>query len=263
MALSPEGGRAAIHQLTGTNSDIRILDLARGVPSRLMFDPAVEQFPVWSPDGAHVAFTSTRAGVADLYQKLASGVGADELVLKSGLPKPLDDWSHDGRFLLYHEINPKTKADIYVLPLFGDRKPMVFLQTESSEAFGRFSPDDRWIAYMSDETGRPEVYVQSFPASGGKSQISTNGGSWPRWRKDGKELFYLAPDRTLMAVPLKNGAADGVPTTLFGTQVGSFTAANRYDVTPDGQRFLVNVPVGAPVTTPLTVVLNWTTAIKK
>jgi Tol biopolymer transport system component len=263
VALSVDGTRAAVRQDTANNADIWILDLVRGVPSRLTFDPGVEQYPVWSPDGSHVAFRSSRGGVGDIYQKLASGVGAEELLLKSGAGKFPTDWSRDGKFLLVTDINPKTKYDISVLPLTGDRKLTPVIQTDFNEAIARFSPDGRWIAYQSDDTSKPDIYIQSFPPSGGKAQISTGGGSWPHWRGDGNELFYLAPDRKLMAVPIKHGAADSLPRALFETQIEAYTAPNRYDVTADGQRFLVNVPVGAPVTTPLTVVMNWTTAIRK
>jgi hypothetical protein len=263
IALAPGDTRAAVREDVAGNADIWILDLIRGVPSRLTFDPAVDWFPVWSADGSRVIFYSTRSAAGDIYQKQASGTSADELLLSTNLGKLPSDASRDGRFLMYSEVNPKTKYDLWVLPLAGDKKPVPYLVTPFNDADGHFSPDGKWVAYMSDENGKPEVYIQSFPASGGKAQISNGGGSWPRWRGDGKELFYLAPDRKLMAAPIKAGALDGVPVPLFETQVDSYTATNRYAPAADGQRFLVNVPNGAPVSTPLTVVLNWTAGFNK
>ena len=166
--------------------------------------------PVWSPDGSRIIWRSNRDGRYDLYWKAASGAGPDELLLKSSnISKVPTDWSLDGRFLIYYEIDPKTKRDIWVLPLSGDRKPFPFLQTESSEAAGQLSPDGRWMAYTSDQSGAFEIYVRSFPSGGGQWQVSTKGGTGPCWRRDGKELFYYAPDGKLMAVEVKSGPRGG------------------------------------------------------
>src|SRR5262249_36630314 len=162
------------------NDDIWVIDLMRGVLSRLTFNPAVEDYPVWSPDGTQLLFNSTRDGAAAMFQKIASGAGQEESLLKSTTPNNPTDWSRDGHFILYDNADPKTLYDMWVLPLMGDRKPQPFLQTPFNEQGGRFSPDGKWIAYISDESGRSEVYVQSFPPTGAKWQISTNGGFIPR-----------------------------------------------------------------------------------
>jgi Tol biopolymer transport system component len=154
-----------------------------------------------------------------------------------------------------------------VLPLFGDKKPWSFLQTPFAEQQARFSPDGRWIAYVSDESGTPEVYVQSFPPSGGKWKVSTNGGFTPRWRRDGKELLYLAPDRKIMSLEVRTGGTTfgyGPAKALFEAPVeaANTTATNRYDVSADGQRFLINAPVENTTSAPITVVVNWLAGVQ-
>ena len=204
----------------------------------------------------------------NLYQKLVSGAGNEDALLKSSTSKTPTDWSKDGRFIVYENNDPKTKDDLWVLPLFGDRKPMPFLETEFNERQGQLSSDGRWMAYISDESGSWEVYVQPFPASGGKWQISTKGGGQPRWRRDGKELFYLAPapDRKLMAVEVKAGATfeAGVPRALFETHLpGSPLDPVQYSVTADGQRFLIDTLAENAASSSVTVVLNWTALLRK
>src|SRR5262249_15111705 len=211
---------------------------ARGVSTRLTFDPSDDASPVWSPDGRRIVFSSTReGGIYNLYQKISSGAGKDELLLKSGNGKHSSDWSADGRFLIYHELGQKAKYDIWVLPLFGDRKPLPYLVTEFDESDGAFSPDGKWIAYNSDESGKEEVFGQPIPATGEKWQISRSGGAKPKWRRDGKELFYLAADGRLRAVELKVGTEFqvGLPEPLFET--GIIDSIMRYAVTADGKRF--------------------------
>ncbi|MBA3716207.1 MAG: PD40 domain-containing protein, partial [Pyrinomonadaceae bacterium] len=206
------------------------------------------------------------AGLTDLYQKATSGAGSDELLLKSNDPKFPADWSSDGRFILYRSRDPKTKEDIWVLPLEGDRQPFPLLQTEFNESQARFSPNGKWIAYTSDESGTTQVYVQSFPAAGSKWPVSTGGGNQPRWRRDGRELFYLA-DGKLMAVEVKTEGTfeAGVPKPLFvihgPIEVTPF--AISYAVTADGQRFLVRSVVEQASTTPITVVVNWAAEVKR
>ena len=269
VALSPDGKRAAIQLFdsrgAAVNQDIWLVDIERNIPTRFTFNPAVEDDPVWSPDGTRIVFTSQREGKRDVYQKLSSGAGGEELLLTSDIAKETQDWSSDGRYILYENNDPKTKTDLWVLPLFGNKQPFPFLATEFDEFQGRFSPDGRWMAFTSEESGKTEVYVQSFPAPGGKWQISTGGGGQPVWRRDGRELFYINPDRTLMSVEVKSGATfeSGVPKPLFDTRVESYTNNNRYAVSPDGQRFLINVPVEAQTSTPITIVLNWPTALKR
>ena len=271
LRLSPDEKRLAVSRLDlqAGSADIWLIDLARNNPSRFTFDPANEGSPTWSPDGSHIIFASNRGGMANMYQRLSNGTGNDELLLKLSEPSGPHDWSPDGRFILFGVLSPKTGSDLWLLPLFGDQKPAPFIQTEFSETQGRFSPDGRWIAYASNESGPFQVYVQSFPTSGGKWQVSTGGGAQPQWRRDGKELFYLAPDRKLMAAEV-NGAGPtfvaGVLKPLFEAHVNSIFPgagnATYYAVTGDGQRFLVNTLVGDSTPVPLTIVLNWTAGLK-
>ena len=275
VALSPDGKRAAAVQDQTTNRDIWIIDVARNIPTRFTFDVAQDRFPVWSPDGTRLVFGSDRRarGIFDIYRKDAGYSGNEELLFKSGAPL---SWSPDGRNLLYLSNDPKTRADLWVLPdpagAAGERKPTPYLQTPFNEVQGQFSPDGRWIAYASDDAvqGQYQIYVQSFPPGTGKFQISTGaGGTQPRWRRDGKELFYIAADGKLMAVEVKTGHGfePGVPKPLFDPRIlsGGPNASFRYDVAADGKRFLVNSTYSAAENSapdPITVVLNWTAGLK-
>jgi serine/threonine protein kinase len=268
IVLSRDGKRLAMQRLEGGNSDIWLMDLARGVPSRFTFDPASDDDPVWSPDGNQVIFSSAGEKgdiTLNLYRKVSSGAGTPELLFKSDVTKESTDWSNDGRFIVFQAYYPKTESDLWVLPLFGDGKPYPFLQTEFIETQGFFSPDGHWLAYTSNESGRNEVYVQTFPQSGGKWLISSGGGAQPHWRGDGKELFYMAPDRTLMAVEVNTAATfeTSAPKPLFATRVSGYNAPNRYVVSADGQRFLINSAAGELNQTPISVVLNWTSTLKR
>ena len=191
----------------------------------------------------------------DLFQKPASGAGKEELLLHAGINARIYDWSRDGKFIVYSQYSEQTKDDLWLLPLEGDRKPVPYLQTPFSEAEDRFSPDGRWMAYTSNESGQPQVYVQAIPPSGAKWQVSTAGGNRPEWRRDGKELFYVATDQKLMAAPVKAGSGfeAGSPQPLFEpVPVG-------YQPSADGQRFLVSVRAAGEASTPapITVVVNW------
>jgi dipeptidyl aminopeptidase/acylaminoacyl peptidase len=264
-ALSPDGKRIAVERLdpqTGS-FDIWLLDSVRATVLRLTFGSSNQTHPVWSPDGGRIAFTSDRDGTSNLYQKTSSGAGSEELLLRSGTAKYAMDWSPDGRFIAYESQDPKTGTDLWVLPLLGDRKPVPFLQTGFNEGQGQFSPDGRWMAYVSDESGRGEVYVQTFPASGGKWQISAAGGAYPRWRRDGKELFYVAAGQKLMVVPVQADSTfqAGRPQALF--ELHFFQPVIPYNASADGQRFLVNTPLEEDNSSPVTVVLNWTAELKK
>jgi Tol biopolymer transport system component len=267
LALSPDDRRVVESRLDSQgSSDLWVVEQAR--ETRFTFDPANDANPIWSPDGNRIAFNSSRSGSIDLYLKPASGAGNEELLFKSNNnPKGALDWSSDGRFILYGELDPKTNVDLWVLPLFGDQKPISVLQTTFTETQGRFSPDGRWIAYASNESGTFQVYVQSFPPSGGKWMISTNGGYQPRWRRDGKELFYLAADRKLMVVDVKEDANKfeaGSPRALFEMRVSvGFTTVSSYEITRDGQGVLVNTPGEESSPSPLTVVMNWTAGLKR
>jgi len=268
-SLSPDEKRVAVgvRDPQSGNLDVWLTDLARNLSSRFTFSPATSSRPIWSPDGSRIAFVSSREGFGDIYEKSSSGAGQERAVFRSNQDKFLTDWSLDGRFLVFHTPGPKTGWDVWVLPMTGDRKPMAFAQTEFSEVQGQLSPDGRWMAYASDESGRMEVYVQPFPASGGKWQISTGGGSQPRWRRDGKELFYVSADKRLMAVEVKADATfeAGVPKGLFGTRFLPAAASHllSYAVAGDGQRFLVTRLVEEEPAIPITVVMNWTAGLKK
>src|SRR5208282_1505365 len=210
------------------NPALWLVDFSRGTSTRFTFGPSSGRRAIWSPDGHRIIFASNRSGVFDLYQKQASGVKDEELLLKSSEDKYPTSLSRDGHFLLYQASDPKTtKTDLWVLPLEGEKKPLPFLRTEFSNYDGQFSPDGRWIAYVSDESGRNEIYVRTFSPdsaaaasdTGGKWLISTGGGSGVRWRGDGKELYYLAPDRKVMAVEIAANLVfrAGVPKALFQT----------------------------------------------
>ena len=270
--VSPDAQRLMAERLEGSsqNADLRLLDLARGTDTRFTFDPAHNNRPIWSPDGSRIAWASNREGEQNLYQKATSGAGQDELLLRSAYQKIAQDWSADGRFLLYQEINSQTNGDLWVLPLEGERKPWVWLNTPFSENVGQFAPDGKWIAYQSNESGRNEVYVQAFvpgaPASGVKWQLSTKGGTNPTWRRDGRELYFIsAAENNLMAVEVTLGAEvkAGTPRELFSLRTLRAGSINSgLSMTGDGQRFLFRADetTGLP---PFTVVLNWMAEIKK
>jgi eukaryotic-like serine/threonine-protein kinase len=264
LQLSPDEKQVAVDRMDSQAGafDVWLIDQARGIPSRFTFDPSFDWYPVWSPDGARIAFASNRMGHYDLYVKISSsGAGKEELLLKTEQMKFPTDWSFDGRFLLYNQFDPRTHYDVWVLAL-SDKKPTPFLHTEFNERDASFSPDGKWIAYTSDESGKEEIYAQTFPASGNKLQISKGGGSRARWCRDGKELFYLAADRKIMAVKVTIGATiqAGAPQPLFDTRIAHSFA--RFAVAANGQRFLVPVPVSEASATPATVVINWTAGIK-
>lgn len=269
VSLSPDEKRLAtvLPEGDGRSSwDIWVLDLPReAAATRLTFDPAGDIYPTWSPDGGQMVFASTREGVPNLFQKAASGAGDDELLLKTDRVALPNDWSRDGQYLLYQQIGENTGMDLWVMPLSGDRTPFVFLQTGFQEGLGRFSPDGRWVAYVSNESGRSEVYARGFPSAGGKWQVSTAGGTFPRWRADGKELFYVTDAGNLMAVDVKTTGEVieiGVPKQLFGIgPIGGLVGVS-YDVSNDGQRFLRIVREETPNRSPLIVVTNWTNAVR-
>jgi serine/threonine protein kinase len=251
------------------NRDLWIYDVARGLRTRFTFDPAIDDFPVWSPDGRSVVFSSNRKGHFDLYRKSSDGTGAEELLYEDNLDKVQPSWSPDGKFLLYSAVRPMTADDIWVLPLAsreagGAPKPSLFLQTAFHEVRPRFSPDGRWVAYQSDESQQNEIYVAPFPGPGGKRQISTSGGSFPRWRRDGKEIFYVEPNTRLMAAEV-NARGNTIevgqvrPVDIRVVTTGSY----RYDVSPDGQRFLVATAPEQNAAAPLTLVQNWAAGLKK
>ena len=266
-AISPDGRSVVFRRGLATETHLWRMDLVRGVEQPLTTSNAAA--PFWSPNGDRVAFNSNRGGgVVNLYQKSASGTGPEELLFANRNSKALTQWSRDGRFLVYAEIDPNTKRDIWVLPLQTgvERKPLLFLRTEFNELFGQLSPDSHWMAYTSDESGQREVYVRPFPPAEGKWKISVAGGEQPRWRGDGKELFFVAADRRIMAAPVRSASAPkssfepGAPQPLFEAPLSRVVndALFQYDVTADGKRFLINTSAdGASSSTILTVVVNW------
>jgi Tol biopolymer transport system component len=272
VELSPDGKRVAVFRTVNRNTDVWLIDAARGVPTRFTFDAAVDWRPIWSPDGNRVVFGSIRKGVRNLYWKLSSSAGADELLLESDQGKVPTDWSSDGRFLLFRGFDPQTSFDLWVLPVLGDKKPLPFLKTPFEERDGQFSPDGKWIAYQSNESGRFEIYVQPFPGPGEKFHISSNGGAQPRWNKNGKEIFYVSLDSKMMAAPVKvspdgQSLETATPVALFPVRIagGPLPGTNKqqYAVSSDGQRFLVNLAVDEGAASPITLILNWKPQVAK
>ena len=274
-ALSADEKRVALALGSGSRenprSDIWIVDLARDLRSPLTVDPGIDRSPVWSPDGTRIAFSGERSGKNSLRQKSVDGTAGDELLLESpdkALAMSPTDWSSDGRFIAYTLIGSfPRRLDVWALPLFGDRKPFPLAATAFVENAAVFSPNGRWIAYISDEAGRPNVYVQPFPAGGAKRQVSRNGGGQPVWRSDGKELFFIDTEGNMMAAPIDaTGQFEvGTPQVLFPAIHPSALALGirQYAVTRDGKRFLVNVRPQRSAVTPMTVVVNWTATIQK
>jgi Tol biopolymer transport system component len=270
-SLSPDEKRVALGRLDARVGQmvIWIVEISRGVSSRLTSSRFQENFPLWSSDGAEIVFISNRNGPEDLYRKASTGAGREELLYKSEVAHkhPLD-WSRDGRFILYHTQQQRTGSDIMALPLFGDRKPIPYLSTEFEERYAQFSPDGKHVAYSSDASGVYEIYVQPFPGPGERLQISTQGGAQPRWRRDGKEIFYVARDGKMMAAPVsaRSGSLSvGDPRPLFQTSILSegTTATLEYVVSADGQRFLIGIPASETLVFPATVVLNWAAQLER
>lgn len=266
--LSPDGRRVAVFRTVQGNTDVWLLDGTRA--SRFTFDAAADQSPNWTPDGMHILFDSNRKGRRNLYMKPSTGAGVEEMLLESLQDKGAPGFSADGRFLVYTVFDPESGGDLWVLPLQGDRNPFVFLKTNFRENYGQFSPDGRWLAYASDESGRREIYVRPFvaPAAAGATAqqnagqwlVSTAGGIHPRWRHDGKELYYIGPDGEMMAAPITaTGAAlePGTPVMLFQTRIvgGGVDFGRQYDVARDG-RFLINTVLD-DTASPITILQNW------
>lgn len=264
-ALSPDGKYVAVTRMDG-QADIWILELARNAFSRLTFNPAADISPVWSPDGKMIAFESYRDGPA-IYRKAASGAGQEELVVKVPGLNSVNHWSPDGKYLLFFASNLRTGTDVGIVPLAGDRKIQWLVQSEFTDAETNFSPDGRWLAYSSSESGRREVYVQPFPANTSRWQVSTTGGRQPSWRRDGKELFYTTQDGELpklyaVDVQTDSGFHVGTPKLLFEMHTNTINTTISYAASADGQRFLVNTFLeSAP--SAITVVLNWPEALKR
>jgi eukaryotic-like serine/threonine-protein kinase len=267
--LAPDDNRIAAAFASGVpeNRDIWLLNAARGGQTRLTFDPGYNDYPVWSPDGLQIVFRGMRQGSLTLRKKVVSGTAEEELLLdgSEGRTDIPTDWSANGKFIAFNRATLGTGfADIWVLPMSGDRKPFPIVQTAANDSNASFSPDGRWFAYQSTQTGLSEVYVQPFPPSGGKCQISKGTGFYPTWRADGKELFFRQFDGTMMAVTINaSGPCEAeAPRALF-TAGGTNVTVRPYAASTDGKRFLIAVPQSQSAAAPLTVLLNWTAAIPK
>jgi Tol biopolymer transport system component len=263
-ALSPDERWLAVGKMDPQTKtrDLWLYDLVRGTNTRLTFDPGDDLNPVWSPDGKQIAFSAKRKGERDIYLMDANGTREPEIVLQTSLQKNVEQWSPDGKFLVYNSQPPNTNPDLYVLPLSGERKPIPFLTSPFTEDMGQISPNGRWIAYRSNESGANEVYVQTFtpgdPAPRRKWRISTDGGMEPQWRRDGKELFYIRGS-TLMAVDIRSDGREfeaGLPKPLFD-KILSNVARNRYVISRDGQRFLIVTPPEDQTNSDIHVVGGW------
>ncbi len=267
LQLSPDGNQVLLdrNDPQTETSDIWKFDLLRDTRTRLTSNPATDTFPIWSPDGSQAAFVSHREGFWGIYR-----VGNDEkeeLLLKGDQNLLLtSDWSSDGKFIVYRKAHEKTGLDIEILPLNGIHQPQNYLATPFEESYGKVSPDGRWLAYQADDSGRLEIDVQSFPVPGQKVTVSQGGGMLARWRRNGKELYYVAADGKLMAVPVETGAhfRAGAPIPLFDLgSLGRRINWYNYDVSRDGQKFLVVRPLDDAPMRPLTVVQNWTELLQK
>jgi len=277
--VSPVGRRVAVARSVKGNADIWLLEGERS--RRFTFDDASDGSPVFSPDGASIAFRSIRDGRTEIKSKPAGGDGVEEDLWGSEKAMNLSSWSGDGRYLLFHIFDPRTTADLWAMPMVGDHTPFPVVETPALEVWGAFSPDGRWVAYQSNESGRHEIYVRPFlpplrdgssqktaRAGAGPWQVSTEGGIVPVWRPDGKELYFINPSGALMAAPISvvgTGIEPGAPVLLFSTRIygggEDSTGGRQYDVGPDG-RFLINTVVGAD-TAPITLIQNWNPDRKK
>ena len=268
--LSPDGTRLAVSVFTGNQGigDIWIFDLARGTNTRLTFGPASQSAPIWTPDGKTVLYASTVNGSPHIYGKSADGSGAQRVVLASSdVVEVPGSFSPDGRYLVYERRLTKSETGyhLWVLPLFGDGKPFPIVQTAFEEMEPAVSPDGKWMAYQNNESGRREVYITAFPGGGAKWQVSTNGATTPKWRRDGKELFFLDASDNLVAVDVNtssNAVRLGTPHVLFQA-AGVQREYGPYDVTADGKKFLINSGNLKEGANPLTLVLNWPAELKK
>jgi len=278
MSLSPDGTQVAEGRVDSAQGTwvVWLLDLARGSSSRFTFDNNGAGNAIWSGDGRYIAYASGGGRSSDIYRKPSNGATKEEVLYHSETLKTPLDWSSDGKWLLYTEMGKDTRADLWVLPdpsgpTGAERKPVPYLVTPFDEGQAKFSPDGKWVAYSSTESGVKEVYVRPFPASsGGKWLVSNGGGSQARWRPDGKELLYFSPDGTLMAseVRLTPTFQTSTPKALFKPEIlgglgGGPSSSWRWDISRDGQRFLINTSTEEKNSAPVVVSTQWMNAIKK
>ena len=266
-ALSPDGKKTAIdpRDPEKNNSDIWLSEISRGVTTRFTYDASDDIVPLWSPDGSEILFSSNRTGTFSLYRKSLSGTSSEELLLDAKREAFATHWSVDGRFVvLSTRANSGAKWDLWVLPMFGERKPLPFLQTEFNEWLGVFSPNARWIAYQSDESGRYEIYVRSFPDSTSKGQISTRGGTGPVWLEGGNEMLYRSPDRKMISVSLRQtGRTLEVISERVLFEWEPRGIVNVTDVSSTGERMLATVAGSRQVIAPPALVTNWDAELRK
>ena len=262
ISLSPNGKAVASDTTdpASQNTDVWTYDLENQSAKRLTFDPAIDSTPIWSPDGSRMVFGSNRGVNFDLYLKDTNGAQEEKRIPQDGPDRFPTDWSRDGKYILY-----ERGADLWFITV-PELQPTQFLKASSTLKGARFSPDGKWVAYSSNESGRWEVYVTSFPEAHGKWQVSNAGGAGPKWRSDGKELFYLSTDSKMMAVPVKTGSNfdPGTPILLFQANPREMLATSEqfsYEASENGQKFLINTRLKTAVT-PLSVVLNWSAKLK-
>ncbi len=266
--LSPDARRLVteVTDPTSGNVDLWLYELARGVRTRFTFDAFADIGPLWSPDGAQIAFSSNRKGYFGMYLKPADGSGQEtELLAMPGVSIRASSWSQDGKYIAYWQLDRKnkTRQDIWILPLSGERKPFPFVQSAFDEVGPAFSPDGKWISYNSNESGSEQVYAAPFPGPGGRWQVSSAGGSTAAWRKDGRELYFLSTDDKLMAAEVRaEGASLAVGQVRSLFSVRPKRLGRIYDVTADGRRFVVNTSLQENNALPLTLVANWTSGVK-
>jgi serine/threonine protein kinase/Tol biopolymer transport system component len=271
-SLSPDASKLAFYLETNGIGDIWVVDLVRHTKIRLTFGPLYSGSPVWWPDGKSIVFNYGSSGVTDsLYRQNADGTGSKEKLLETpGIRAIPHSVSPDGRYIAYMRLDPKsnTNWDIWELPIAdksGDQKPLAVVATNFADVTPAFSPDGKWLAYANNETGRFETYIQPFPSGAGRWQVSTAGGVWPKWRKDGKELFFFSPDQQIMAVDVNQNGASlqlGAPHALFkATTVSGPTGP--YTVSADGKKFVMNTVTPQSITEPLTLITNWPADLKQ
>jgi serine/threonine protein kinase len=265
-ALSPDGKRLAVNIESGSSQDIWVVDLQRQTKTRITFGPARCFIPIWSPDGKWIYYSSSKGNANHIYRRSSDGTGGEETVLMTdGIAETAFSASSDGKYLAYHRSDPKsvTKTDVYILPLFGDRQPMPQVTTPFNEVAPRFSPDGKWLAYLSNETGRYEVYIKPFPGTG-KYQVSTSGGGIIAWRVDGRELYYFGGDSLYAVDVTEKGAALelGTPHLLLKA-VAVSGSEGPFAASADGKRFLINVLAEQKSVQTLTLVNDWTADLKK
>jgi Tol biopolymer transport system component len=261
--LSPDGQRFVVTLVNQSNSDIWIMDLVGGSSTRLTNDGALDAYPVWSPRTNQIVFSSRRRGNPSLYLQPANGSPGSEKLLWGGPPAFPQDWSRDERFLVYLVLDDKTGRDLWAMDMTSNqRTTRAVVNTPSDERNGQLSPDGHWLAYETNESGRFEIVVVSFPNPTEKWPVSTSGGTQPRWHPDGKELYFVAPDGRLMAAPIMiarqapgSTIEIGAPVSLFQTRMAGIGPALQYAVARDG-RFLISQP-SESATTPITLILNW------